>query len=45
MEGLNDNEREEQDRLRREYVANIRAELKGQLDSISIQYLDGSKKS
>lgn len=42
-EGLSDEEREEQARLRKEYVANIRANLKGQLDSITIQHLDGSK--
>ena len=42
-EGLNDEEREEQDRLRKEYVANIRANLKGQLESITIQHPDGSK--
>lgn len=42
-EGLNDEEREEQDRLRKEYVANIRANLKGQLDSITIQHPDGSR--
>lgn len=42
-EGLSDEEREEQARLRKEYVANIRANLKGQLDSITIQHPDGSK--
>lgn len=42
-EGLNDEEREEQARLRKEYVANIRDNLKGQLNSITIQYQDGSK--
>ena len=42
-EGLNDEEREEQERLRKEYVANIRANLKGQLDGITIQHPDGSK--
>ena len=42
-EGLNDEEREEQDRLRKEYVANIRANLKGQLEGITIQRPDGSK--
>lgn len=42
-EGLSDEEREEQTRLRREYVANIRANLRGQLDSITIQHPDGSK--
>lgn len=42
-EGLSDEEREEQTRLRKEYVANIRANLKGQLDSITIQHPDGSE--
>ena len=42
-EGLSVEEREEQDRLRKEYVANIRANLKGQLDNITVQYPDGSK--
>lgn len=42
-EGLNEEEREEQARLRKEYVANIRANLKGQLDSITVQHPDGSK--
>ena len=41
-EGLSDEEREEQAKLRREYVANIRANLRGQLDSITIQRPDGS---
>lgn len=41
-EGLSDEEREEQAGLRKEYVANIRANLRGQLDSITIQYPDGS---
>ena len=41
-EGLSDKEREEQSRLRKEYVGNIRANLKGQLDSITIQHPDGS---
>lgn len=42
-EGLSEEEREEQARLRQEYVANIRANLKGQLDSITILNPDGSK--
>ena len=42
-EGLSDEEREEQTRLRKEYVANIRANLKGHLDSITIQHPDGTK--
>lgn len=41
-EGLNDVEKEEQARLRREYVESVRANLRGQLDSITIERPDGS---
>lgn len=41
-EGLTEDEKAEQARLRAEYVANIRANLKSQLDNISIQESDGS---
>ena len=41
-EGLTEAEKEEQDKLRRAYVANIRNNLKGQLDNISIVEKDGS---
>lgn len=41
-EGLTDEERKEQAQLRSEYVANIRANLRGQLNSITIQKEDGS---
>lgn len=41
-EGLTDEEKEEQARLRAEYVANVRANLRGQLDNISIKEADGS---
>lgn len=41
-EGLTEAEKAEQARLRAEYVANIRANLKSQLDNISIQEPDGS---
>lgn len=41
-EGLSEEEKEEQARLRKEYVANVRANLKGQLDSIVIERPDGS---
>lgn len=41
-EGLSDEEKEEQDRLRSEYVASVRGNLKAQLDNISIQKEDGS---
>lgn len=42
-EGLTDAEKEEQQRLRKEYVENVRANLRGQLNSITIQHPDGSK--
>lgn len=35
-------EKEEQARLRREYIAAVRMNLKSQLDNINIQELDGS---
>lgn len=41
-EGLTEEEKTEQAALRAEYVANIRANLKGQLDNISIKEQDGS---
>jgi uncharacterized protein YnzC (UPF0291/DUF896 family) len=41
-EGLTDAEKEEQKALRQAYVANVRANLKGQLDNISIVEKDGS---
>lgn len=41
-EGLNDGEKAEQARLRKEYVESIRANMKSQLDSIVIQHPDGS---
>lgn len=41
-EGLSDEERAEQERLRKEYVASIRNNLKSQLESITIQNPDGS---
>lgn len=40
--GLNDEEKIEQAKLRAEYVANVRANLRGQLDNMSIQEADGS---
>lgn len=42
-EGLTEAEREEQARLRKEYVANVRANLRGQLDSVTIERPDGSR--
>lgn len=41
-EGLTEEERKEQAVLRSEYVANVRATLRGQLNSISIEREDGS---
>lgn len=42
-EGLTDEEKEEQARLRREYVESVRANLRGQLNNIIIERPDGSK--
>lgn len=41
-EGLTAAEKEEQQALRQAYVANVRANLRGQLDNISIVEQDGS---
>ena len=41
-EGLSEEEREEQKRLRQEYVANVRNNLKAQLSGIDIVEKDGS---
>ena len=41
-EGLTEAEKEEQAALRQAYVANVRANLRGQLDNISIVEKDGS---
>ena len=41
-EGLTAAEKEEQQKLRQEYVANVRANLRGQLNNISIVEKDGS---
>ncbi len=40
--GLTPEEKEEQARLRREYIASIRMSLRGQLDNIDIKEADGS---
>lgn len=42
VEGLTAEEKEEQARLRSAYVANVRRNLKSQLDNISIVEKDGS---
>ncbi len=41
-EGLTEEEKAEQAALRAEYVANVRANLRGQLNNITIQKEDGS---
>lgn len=40
-EGLTEDEKAEQASLRAEYIANVRANLKGNLNTITIQYEDG----
>lgn len=41
-EGLSEGEKKEQAKLRSEYVANVRANLRGHLNNIDIQEADGS---
>ncbi|NLL77492.1 MAG: DUF896 domain-containing protein [Clostridiales bacterium] len=41
-EGLTEEEKREQASLRSEYIANIRANLRGQLNNIDIQEKDGT---
>ena len=41
-EGLTEDEKQEQAALRADYIANVRANLRGQLNNISIQNADGS---
>lgn len=41
-EGLSEAEKEEQARLRKEYVASVRNNLRSQLDNITIERPDGS---
>lgn len=41
-EGLTEEEKKEQAELRQAYVANVRANLRGQLNNINIQEKDGS---
>lgn len=43
VEGLSEEEKEEQTRLRKEYVENIRANMKSQLDSITVENPDGTR--
>lgn len=42
-EGLTDTEKEEQAKLRREYIDSIRNSMKAQLDNIDIIEKDGTK--
>ena len=41
-EGLTEDEKKEQAALRSEYLANVRANIRGQLNNISIQNEDGT---
>ncbi len=41
-EGLTDKEKKEQQLLRSEYIANIRANMRAQLNNIDIQNADGT---
>ncbi len=41
-EGLTEEEKAEQARLRKEYLENVRSNLRAQLDSISIERPDGT---
>ena len=43
--GLTEEEKAEQARLRKEYVASVRANLRGQLDNITIINQDGTKEN
>ncbi|MCI8510677.1 MAG: DUF896 domain-containing protein [Lachnospiraceae bacterium] len=40
--GLTDEEKAEQDRLRKQYIADIRRNMRGTLNTISIQESDGT---
>lgn len=41
-EGLNDEEKAEQAKLRAEYVASVRANLRAQLDNVEVERPDGT---
>lgn len=43
--GLTEEEKEEQARLRAEYVASVRANLKSQLDNVVVERPDGTVES
>jgi 5-formyltetrahydrofolate cyclo-ligase len=42
-EGLTDAEKEEQAKLRKEYIASVRGNLRAQLDNITIEKPDGTQ--
>lgn len=42
VQGLTQEEKQEQARLRQEYVANVRKNLRSQLDHIDVQNADGT---
>ncbi len=42
QEGLSEAEKDEQKKLREEYIVSVRANLRGQLNNVNIQELDGS---
>ena len=44
-EGLTDAEKAEQAALRKEYIADFRAQFRGTLESTVIQYPDGSREN
>ena len=41
-EGLTEEEKQEQDALRKEYIANVRRNLRGQLNNIDVINADGT---
>lgn len=41
-EGLTEEEKDEQASLRKEYIANVRGNLRGQLEHMSVQRPDGT---
>ena len=44
-EGLTEEEKKEQEALRQDYIASVRNNLRGQLDSITIVNEDGSREN
>ena len=41
-EGLNDEEKKEQAELRKEYIDSVKRNLRGQLNQVNVQNVDGS---